>query len=181
MADSSGTDQTPDAPSAADVLTVTELNERIAAFVKEMPALHGVRCIGEVTDLHQNSTALYFTLTDGDAELPCMLWANRYRNMDIDLEDGTEVILEGDIDYWVEGGKSTSSPGRSSSPATVTRQPQWSDSKPNSKIGVGSMKTTNNPHRDFQTELASSLRFGEMHGMTSKTRSTIRTLQSTSW
>ncbi|WP_050049426.1 exodeoxyribonuclease VII large subunit [Halanaeroarchaeum sulfurireducens] len=105
MADSSGTDQTPDAPSAADVLTVTELNERIAAFVKEMPALHGVRCIGEVTDLHQNSTALYFTLTDGDAELPCMLWANRYRNMDIELEDGTEVILEGDIDYWVEGGK----------------------------------------------------------------------------
>jgi len=34
-----------------------------------------------------------------------MLWANRYRNMDVDLEDGTEVILEGDIDYWVEGGK----------------------------------------------------------------------------
>jgi len=30
---------------------------------------------------------------------------NRYRNMDVDLEDGTEVILEGDIDYWVEGGK----------------------------------------------------------------------------
>jgi len=25
--------------------------------------------------------------------------------MDADLEDGTEVILEGDIDYRVEGGK----------------------------------------------------------------------------
>jgi len=81
------------------------LNEQIAAFVEETPALQGVRCIGEVTDLHQNSTALYFTLTDGDAELPCMIWANRYREMDADLEDGTEVILEGDIDYWVEGGK----------------------------------------------------------------------------
>ncbi|MDL0139426.1 hypothetical protein PNP85_07910 [Halobacterium salinarum] len=34
-----------------------------------------------------------------------MIWANRYREMDADLEDGTEVILEGDIDYWVEGGK----------------------------------------------------------------------------
>jgi exodeoxyribonuclease VII large subunit len=34
-----------------------------------------------------------------------MLWANRYRNMDVDLEDGTEVILEGDIDYRTEGGK----------------------------------------------------------------------------
>jgi len=28
-----------------------------------------------------------------------MLRANRYRNMDINLKDGTEVILKGDIDY----------------------------------------------------------------------------------
>jgi exodeoxyribonuclease VII large subunit len=34
-----------------------------------------------------------------------MIWANRYREMDAGLEDGSEVILEGDIDYWVEGGK----------------------------------------------------------------------------
>jgi len=90
---------------SGNVLSVQELNDRIASVVQDTPALNGVRCIGEVTDLHQNSTALYFTLTDGDAELPCMLWANRYQKMDADLEDGTEVILEGDIDYWTEGGK----------------------------------------------------------------------------
>ncbi|WP_435197638.1 exodeoxyribonuclease VII large subunit [Natronomonas sp. EA1] len=90
---------------SGNVLSVQELNDRIASVVQDTPALNGVRCIGEVTDLHQNSTALYFTLTDGNAELPCMLWANRYQKMDADLEDGTEVILEGDIDYWTEGGK----------------------------------------------------------------------------
>ncbi|MFC7198511.1 exodeoxyribonuclease VII large subunit [Halospeciosus flavus] len=90
---------------SGNVLSVQELNDRIASVVQDTPALNGVRCIGEVTDLHQNSTALYFTLNDGDSELPCMLWANRYRNMDVELEDGTEVILEGDIDYWTEGGK----------------------------------------------------------------------------
>jgi len=90
---------------SGNVLSVQELNDRIASVVQDTPALNGVRCIGEVTDLHQNSTALYFTLTDGDAELPCMLWANRYQKMDADLEDGIEVILEGDIDYWTEGGK----------------------------------------------------------------------------
>jgi len=90
---------------SGDVLSVQELNERIASAIEETSALHSVRCIGEVTDIHKNSTALYFTLTDGDAELPCMIWANRYRNMDADIEDGTEVILEGDIDYWVQGGK----------------------------------------------------------------------------
>jgi exodeoxyribonuclease VII large subunit len=104
MADASDSNQT-DSPSTTGVLTVTEVNDRIESIVEEAPTLHGVRCNGEITDLHQNNTALYFTLTDGDAELPCMLWANRYRNMEVDLEDGAEVILEGDIDYWVEGGK----------------------------------------------------------------------------
>ncbi|WP_262181069.1 exodeoxyribonuclease VII large subunit [Haloarcula laminariae] len=105
MADAPDTERQATEPDTGEVLSVTELNDRIAAVVEEAPALDGVRCIGEVTDLHQNSTALYFTLTDGDAELPCMIWANRYRTMDADLEDGTEVILEGDIDYWTEGGK----------------------------------------------------------------------------
>jgi exodeoxyribonuclease VII large subunit len=68
---------------------VSQLNDRVASVVDDAPTLHSVRCCDEITDLHQNSTALYFTLTDGDAELPCMIWANRYRNM----EDGVEVIL----------------------------------------------------------------------------------------
>jgi len=105
MADAPDAEPRAAEPDAGEVLSVSQLNDRIASVVQDTPALNGVRCIGEVTDLHQNSTALYFTLTDGDAELPCMLWANRYREMDADLEDGTEVILEGDIDYWVEGGK----------------------------------------------------------------------------
>ena len=105
MADAPDTERQAVEPDAREVLSVSQLNDRIASVVQDTPALNGVRCIGEVTDLHKNSTALYFTLSDGEAELPCMIWANRYREMDADLEDGTEVILEGDIDYWVEGGK----------------------------------------------------------------------------
>ena len=102
MADAPDTERQAVEPETGEVLSVSQLNDRIATVVEDAPALDGVRCIGEVTDLHQNSTALYFTLTDGDAELPCMILANRYRNMDVELEDGTEVILEGDIDYWTE-------------------------------------------------------------------------------
>ncbi|WP_247010711.1 exodeoxyribonuclease VII large subunit [Halorientalis litorea] len=105
MADAPDAERQAAEPDAGEVLSVSQLNDRIASVVQDTPALNSVRCIGEVTDLHKNSTALYFTLTDGDAELPCMIWANRYRKMDADLEDGTEVILEGDIDYWTEGGK----------------------------------------------------------------------------
>jgi exodeoxyribonuclease VII large subunit len=105
MADTSDTDQQDARSGSLDVLSVSDLNERIASVIEQSSQLHDIRCIGEVTDFHQNSTALYFTLTDGDAELPCMIWANRYQNMDVDIEDGMKVVLEGDIDYWVEGGK----------------------------------------------------------------------------
>jgi len=73
MADTPDTEQQATDANAREVLSVSQLNDRIASVVEETPALHGVRCIGEVTDLHQNSTGLYFTLTDGNAELPCML------------------------------------------------------------------------------------------------------------
>jgi exonuclease VII large subunit len=77
------------------MLSVSQLNDRIASVVRDMPALNGVRCIGEVTDPHQNSTALYLTLTDGDAGLPYLLWANRYREMDADPrgEDEAAAIV----------------------------------------------------------------------------------------
>ncbi|MFY4816300.1 exodeoxyribonuclease VII large subunit, partial [Haloarcula sp. AONF1] len=110
MADAPETERQAAEPDVGEVLSVSQLNDRIASVVQNTPALNGVRCIGEVTDLHQNSTALYFTLTDGDAELPCMIWANRYREMDADLEDGPEGILEGDINYWVEGGENNPNP-----------------------------------------------------------------------
>jgi len=105
MPDISNTEHHPSETELGDILGVSQLNDRIASVVEDAPALNGVRCISKVTDLHQTSTVLYFTFTDGDAELTCLIWTNRYRKMDTDLEDGTEVILEGDIDYCTEGGK----------------------------------------------------------------------------
>jgi len=39
-------------PEAGEVLSVSQLNDQIASVVEDAPALNGVRCIGEVTDLH---------------------------------------------------------------------------------------------------------------------------------
>ena len=143
MADAPDTDRQAADTDAREILSVSQLNDRIASAVEEIPALHGVRCIGEVTDLHQNSTALCFTLTDGNAELPCMLRASRYRNMDVDLKNGAEVILEGDIDYWVEGGKIDLKPWEIISSATATGRPQLSDCGANSKSVAGSTTSRN--------------------------------------
>lgn len=88
-----------------DVLTVEQLNGRIEAAIDSATELQGVRCVGEVTNVSESDAAVYFTLTDGEHELSCVLWQSRYRNMDLDLEDGMEIVLEGNVDFWAEGGQ----------------------------------------------------------------------------
>lgn len=97
------TDATGD-PDAA-VLTVAELNERIAAAVDAADALQDVRCRGEVTDCHESSVAVYFSLVSDGASIECVLWRTRYRDMDVDLADGIEVVLHGTVDYYAEKGR----------------------------------------------------------------------------
>ena len=88
-----------------DILTVEQLNARIDDIIESAETLHGVRCIGEITNLGESNAARHFTLTDDDHELRCMLWESRYQNMDIDFESGMEVVLEGNVDFWREDGE----------------------------------------------------------------------------
>jgi exodeoxyribonuclease VII large subunit len=105
MAESNENEPGSTASHTEDILTVEQLNERIAEGIESLEELHGVRSVGEITDLSAGNSARYFTLTDGDCELRCVLWESRYQNMDIDLENGMEVILEGNVDFWREGGE----------------------------------------------------------------------------
>ena len=88
-----------------DTLTVEQLNARIDDIIESAETLHGVRCVGEITNLGKSNAARHFTLTDGDRELRCVLWESRYQNMDIELESGMEIVLEGNVDFWREGGE----------------------------------------------------------------------------
>lgn len=97
MADAAG-----DRGGAEAALSVAELNDRIAAALGGFDA---VTCRGEVVDPHETDTAVYFSLTDGDATLRCVLWQWRYREMDVDVEAGAEVVAHGPVDYWTEGGE----------------------------------------------------------------------------
>ena len=59
MADASDADQRDTQPTSPEGLSVSDLNEQIASLIKQSSELQAVRCIDELTDLHQNSTALY--------------------------------------------------------------------------------------------------------------------------
>jgi exodeoxyribonuclease VII large subunit len=61
MSDAADTERQTTDSDVREVLSVSQLNDRIASVIEETPALHGFRYIGEVSDLHRNRTALYFT------------------------------------------------------------------------------------------------------------------------
>ena len=90
MTDASNTERQAADPDSREDLSVSQLNDRIASVVQDTPALSGPHYIGEVTDLHQNSTALHFTLADGDAEVPCMVGA-----VQIQIKSETVCFLRG--------------------------------------------------------------------------------------
>ncbi|MFC7164934.1 exodeoxyribonuclease VII large subunit [Halospeciosus flavus] len=97
---------------SGNVLSVQELNDRIASVVQDTPALNGVRCIGEVTDLHQNSTALYFTLNDGDSELPVCSGRTAIGTWTSNSRTGPRSSSKAISTTGQRAGKSTSSRGR---------------------------------------------------------------------
>lgn len=98
MGETSGS-QDADGP----VLTVREVNQLVAAHVGG--EFEGLRCRGEVSDLAVRSSAVYFDLVGDDAAINCFVWRSRYDDLDVDLEDGAEVVLRGDLSYYVERGR----------------------------------------------------------------------------
>lgn len=87
------------------VLTVGELNRRISRVIDDADALSDVTVVGEVVNCSESNVALYFSLTDGTNSVKCLLWKRHYEDMDVDLEDGLEVLIAGDVDFYAERGR----------------------------------------------------------------------------
>jgi exodeoxyribonuclease VII large subunit len=98
MGEASGVDVPPEA-----VLTVRELNERVAEHVDG--ALDDLCCRGEVRDLAVRDSAVYFDLVGEEASVNCFMWRSRYDELETDLDDGTAVVLEGEVSYYVDRGR----------------------------------------------------------------------------
>ena len=52
MADAPDTERQAVEPDAREVLSVSQLDDRIASVVQDTPALNGVRWIGKITEPH---------------------------------------------------------------------------------------------------------------------------------
>jgi exodeoxyribonuclease VII large subunit len=70
-----------------------------------------VQLFGEVWNLGQSKTRVYFELRDGDGAVPCAMWRDVFERLGIPagtLADGARVVVAGGPDYYP--GSRTSSP-----------------------------------------------------------------------
>ena len=80
-----------------------------AAMALAKGALEGVvvRLVGEVseTSSKRGYKAVYFTVKDADAALPCMMWMGRYKASGVDLAVGQLVELTGRFTLYAAKGR----------------------------------------------------------------------------
>lgn len=91
-------------PSQDGVTTVSELNASIGDWISSAENLMSEFVVGEVTDAGVSNSTLYFQLTDDDASIQCLVF-NNYRNrIDIDIEEGMEIAVVGELSFYEAQG-----------------------------------------------------------------------------
>jgi exonuclease VII large subunit len=114
-----------------EALTVEQLNNQISEVVGSNEELQDVRCVGELTNVSESDVALYFTLTDGNHELSCLILESRHQSMDVVVEDGMEIVVEGTSNIGRRVARSISNPGTYTRSVNATRRQQSPNWKPN--------------------------------------------------
>lgn len=88
------------------ILTVSEINERIKVRLDADPRLHDLWAKGELSNVtNHRSGHRYFTLKDRESQLSCVLFRNHGSRLDFDLLDGQNVLVFGDIDVYRPQGR----------------------------------------------------------------------------
>ena len=86
----------------SDVLSVSVINGYIHQIFLAEDMLHGVSVVGEISQFKVTGGHAYFTLKDENSQLNCTCFncAQTYVP-----KVGESVILKGDVDYYVKGGR----------------------------------------------------------------------------
>ena len=91
-------------PFAFDIPTVSELTDKIKQVLESN--FRDILVEGEISNVTQSRNGhYYFTVKDDDAQLPCVIWRSTAQRLDVDLRDGQQVVLGGDIQVYPPHGR----------------------------------------------------------------------------
>ena len=91
-------------PFSFDVPTVTEITEKIKGLLEQN--FRDILVEGEISNVNQSRNGhYYFTVKDDNAQLPCVIWRSTAQRMDLDIRDGQQVVLGGDLQVYAPHGR----------------------------------------------------------------------------
>src|SRR5262249_40635962 len=91
------------AKPALRVLSVSQLSQLIEGTLES--TFHSLWVSGEVSEVSQpRSGHVYFTLRDEAAQIKAVIWRTVASRLRFQLEDGQQVICQGDLDVYPPRG-----------------------------------------------------------------------------
>lgn len=91
-------------PFSFDVPTVGELTNRIKQLLESN--FRDVLVEGELSNVKESRNGhIYFTVKDDNAQLPCVVWRSTANRLGLDLREGQQVVLGGDIQVYAPHGR----------------------------------------------------------------------------
>jgi exodeoxyribonuclease VII large subunit len=91
-------------PFLFDIPSVTELTKKIKALLEQN--FVDILVEGEASNVKQSANGhLYFTLKDSGAQLPCVIWRNTVQRAGIQLADGQQIVVGGDLQVYAPHGR----------------------------------------------------------------------------
>jgi exodeoxyribonuclease VII large subunit len=91
-------------PFLFDIPSVAELTEKIKNLLEQN--FVDILVEGETSNVNQSRNGhYYFTLKDADASLPCVIWRSTAQRLGINLTDGQQIVVGGDIQVYAPHGR----------------------------------------------------------------------------
>ena len=84
-------------------LTVTQLNNQVKGTLHHQ--YQNIDVIGEINNFKEYSSGhAYFTLKDESSQISCVMFNSYYKDINIDIKDGQQVIISGGVSLYVPRG-----------------------------------------------------------------------------
>jgi exodeoxyribonuclease VII large subunit len=91
-------------PFLFDIPTVSELTGKIKSLLEQN--FTDILVEGEISNAKQSANGhIYFTLKDSGAQIPCVIWRSTVQRAGIQLADGQQVVLGGDVQVYAPHGR----------------------------------------------------------------------------
>ncbi|MEX0723777.1 MAG: exodeoxyribonuclease VII large subunit [Gracilimonas sp.] len=91
-------------PFLFDIPSVSQLTDKIKNVLEQN--FVDILVEGETSNVNQSRNGhYYFTLKDSGASLPCVIWRSTAQRLDINLTDGQQIVVGGDIQVYAPHGR----------------------------------------------------------------------------